>query len=213
MPKFNLSELNTQFKNTNPIDIIKQALQLKKFKSIIVSTNFSPYEAVILHLCKKCIPDIKVLWVDSGYMLKETYEFAENTINQLDLDMHIYTPRVTRARREALHADISTILDNEQQLQEFADEVKLEPFKRAMQELNADLWITALRAEQNDFRKNLEFISQEGNIIKLNPILDWKEAELQEYIKKHNLPNETIYFDPSKAKQNRECGLHNRIQL
>ena len=208
-----IKEFNQHCSKLSAQEIIQQAFELKKSKQAIVTTNFSPYEAVILHLCTQVQPDIKVVWVDSGYMLEETYHFAHKAINQLNLNIDIYTPRITKAHREAIYGNITNILDNEEELQKFADEVKLEPFKRALAQIKPDLWFTALRREQSPYRKTLDYVSLEADILKVNPILDWEKSNLEKYIAENNLPNQTTYFDPSKAGEHRECGLHNRLKL
>ncbi len=45
-------------------------------------------------------------------------------------------------------------------------------------------------------------------LIKLSPVLDWSDADMQAYIDRHALPNEFNYYDPTKVLEKRECGLH-----
>jgi phosphoadenosine phosphosulfate reductase len=44
--------------------------------------------------------------------------------------------------------------------------------------------------------------------IKVSPVFYWSDADMESYLKQHNLPNEWDYFDPAKADEKRECGLH-----
>ena len=212
--KINLKDLNQKLKKLEPEKIIEETAVLSERRAIL-STNFSPYEAVILHLCIKKIPQIKIVWIDSGYMLPETYKFANLLIKKLNLEKNllVFTPLVTRARREAISEKPLPDFNDEKSMNSFADEVKIEPFKRALKQLKPNLWFTALRKEQNEFRQNLSIISQEGQIFKVNPLLNWKKDDLEAYLKKFHLPNELTYFDPSKAFKHRECGLHNRLKL
>jgi phosphoadenosine phosphosulfate reductase len=92
---------------------------------------------------------------------------------------------------------------------EFTEQFKLEPFKRAMAELAPEVWLTALRREQSSLRQQMDTLAHGPNgTIKVSPLLDWSVADMQAYLAKHGLPDETRYFDPTKAEAGRECGLH-----
>lgn len=173
----------------------------------MVTTNFSPYSTVLLHMLTQIQPDIPVLWIDTGYNKAETYRFAETAIEKMSLNVSVYTPRVTAARRNALLGGVPSVFDEEHA--EFTHQAKLEPFERAMNESNAEYWFTAVRREQTEVRAKMDTISQGPyGVTKVAPLLDWTLADMQAYIDKHDLPNELDYFDPTKVISNRECGLH-----
>jgi len=91
----------------------------------------------------------------------------------------------------------------------FSEVVKLEPFRRGLKETNPDLWFTNIRVRQTEYRnkKNILSFSKEG-ILKVSPFYYWSDADLDTYIEQHKLPKNVNYFDPIKALQNRECGIH-----
>ncbi len=202
-----ISALNKQFAGKSPLEIIQKAVELSN-GSLIVSTNFRPLEAVILHMCSKVKPEMPVVWVDSGYMMPQTYLFAEKTIQQLNLNVKVYNPLMTAARRDAIKGFVPT-LENEKELEEFSELVKLEPFRRALKELKPDIWITSIRKEQNPYRDTLDIFVKEGDgPLKVNPVFYWSEKQMEDYLAKNNLPDEKRYFDPTKVAEHRECGLH-----
>jgi phosphoadenosine phosphosulfate reductase len=85
----------------------------------------------------------------------------------------------------------------------------LEPFSRAMKEHQPDVWFTNLRKGQTAFRNSIDIVSQsKDGILKVSPFYNWNDDELDGYLLVENLPNEFIYFDPTKVEDNRECGLH-----
>jgi len=176
---------------------------------VIVSTNFRPYEAVVLHLCVEAQPDIPVLWVDHGYNRPATYRHAEQLRRQLKLNLKPYLPRMTPAHRDAVHGPVPTT-DQEEALKLFSAVMKLEPFQRGMKELAPSVWITALRKVQNPNRAGLDIISADTNFgaLKVSPVFHWSDADMEHYLEQHDLPNEWDYFDPAKAEEKRECGLH-----
>jgi phosphoadenosine phosphosulfate reductase len=120
-----------------------------------------------------------------------------------------YLPRLTAAHRDAVYGPIPE-LDDEAGLKEFSALMKLEPFQRGIRELAPKVWITGLRKVQNPNRAELDIVSLDGNFgtLKVSPVFRLSDAEMEAYLAEHNLPNEWDYFDPAKADEKRECGLH-----
>jgi len=199
---------NAELRNQSPIEIVRWAIS-KAGGRAIASTNFRPYEAAILHVVTRVQADIPVLWVDHGYNKPATYLHAEALRKQLGLNIKPFLPRMTPAHRDAVHGPIPTT-EQEAELKEFSAVMKLEPFQRGMRELAPTVWITALRKVQNPNRAELDIISPDGNFgsLKVSPFFHWTDAQLDAYLAEHGLPNEWDYFDPAKADEKRECGLH-----
>ena len=199
---------NTELRLRSPLEITHWAVAQANGRAV-VSTNFRPYEAVILHLCVQAQSDIPVLWVDHGCNRPATYRHAEQLRTLLKLNLKAYLPRITAAHRDAIHGPIPT-LDDEAGLKQFSALMKIEPFQRGMKELAPAVWITALRKVQNQNRAGLDIVSFDPNFgtLKISPVFHLSNADMEAYLQQHHLPNEWDYFDPAKADENRECGLH-----
>jgi phosphoadenosine phosphosulfate reductase len=202
---------NAELRGKSPLEIALWAVAHARETGgrAVVSTNFRPYEAVVLHLATQAQADIPVLWVDHGYNRPATYRHAEEVKNLLGLHLKAYLPKVTPAHRDAIDGPIPTPED-EEGLKKFSALMKLEPFQRGMRELAPTIWITALRKVQNPNRAELDIVSADANFgsLKVSPVFYFSDAEMETYLKEHKLPNEWDYFDPAKADEKRECGLH-----
>lgn len=199
-----IKQINKGLKDKSPKEIISWAI-LNGVKPI-VTTNFGPYSAAILHAVTRVKNDIKVIWIDTGYNTPNTYRYAESISVDLELNIKQYVPKQTSAHRDVV-LGIPSIDSPKHKI--FTDQVKLEPFKRAMKEHQPDVWFTNLRKGQTAFRDSIDIVSQDINgVIKVSPFYYWTDAELDQYLEENNLPNETKYFDPTKVLENRECGLH-----
>ena len=173
----------------------------------ICTTNFRPFEAVILHMVSRQRPDIPVVWMDHGYNTEATYRYADALVKRLDLNLVSYLPKRSRAHREALEGPFPGIDDPRHAA--FTQEVKIEPFERALTEMAPDVWFTALRAEDTPERSRMAPASRNADgLLKVAPLLHWTARELHAYLQRHDLPNEFDYFDPTKVEAKRECGLH-----
>ena len=194
-----LITLNDRLREKSPTEIIQWGLGTSKHP--ILTTNFRPYEVAILHLCTQAKEDIKVVWCDTGYNTKATYIYAEKIISELKLNIKVYAPK------QKFKGEIPGIDDSSHEL--FTEQVKLEPFRRAMSEIKPDIWIANLRKGQTSFRDTIDIVSEtDDGLLKLSPFYNWSDKDLDDYMNKNNLVNEYNYFDPTKVDEKRECGLH-----
>jgi phosphoadenosine phosphosulfate reductase len=185
--------------------LVKWALGLGR--PAIVTTNFRPFEAVILHMVTRVQPDIPVIWMDNGYNTEATYRFADEVTKQLQLNLRIFVPRRSRAHREAVDGPVPALDDPRHAA--FTEEVKLEPFARALRETAPQVWFTALRATDTAVRAQMDAVSiNPDGLIKVAPLLHWTSKDLHGYCQANGLPNNFDYVDPTKGEDNRECGLH-----
>jgi phosphoadenosine phosphosulfate reductase len=205
-----LHQLNADLRGRSALDVVKWAIAHAGGRAL-VSTNFRPYEAVLLHLVTQVQPDIPVLWVDHGYNRPATYRHAEQLKARLKLNLKPYLPKLTAAHYDAVYGGMpEPTPENEDKIKAFSTVMKLEPFQRGMRELAPTVWLTALRQVQNPNRAGLDLVSPDANFgsLKVSPVFYWSDAEMEAYLRQHDLPNEWDYFDPAKADEKRECGLH-----
>ncbi|MBC9795607.1 phosphoadenosine phosphosulfate reductase family protein [Sinomicrobium weinanense] len=199
-----LKKINDFLRDKSPGEIVEWALETANRP--VVTTNFRPYEAAILHATTGVKSDIPVIWCDTGYNTPQTYRHAERLIESLGLNIDLYVPRQTSAHRDVVMGipDIDSPLHKE-----FTEQVKLEPFRRAMSAHQPDVWFTNLRKGQTAFRDSLDIVTLGSDgVLKVSPFFYWTDEELDEYLEEHRLENEFKYFDPTKVLENRECGLH-----
>ena len=200
-----LKRYNEDLALKSPEEIIKWVMSFAQ--NPIVTTNFRPYEGAILHAVTRVKSSTDIVWCDTGYNTLNTYKHADHLISILCLNISMYVPKQTSAYRDAVMG-IPTVDHPDHKL--FTEQVKLEPFNRAMQEHKPDVWFTNLRAGQTAFRDEIGILSfSKDGVLKVSPFYHWSDDALDGYLEQHNLPNEFKYFDPTKALNNRECGIHN----
>ena len=200
----NIKEVNRHLRDKNPFEIVSWAISIAK--KPIITTNFRPYEVAILKVVTEVYNNIKVIWCDTGYNTVQTYKHAEEIIQKLNLNIQLYTPKQTVAHRNVV-LGVPSVESPKHKL--FTEQVKLEPFARAMEAHQPDVWFTNLRKGQTAFRNSIDIVSQgKDGILKVSPFYYWSDTELDTYLEKKGLPNEFNYFDPTKVESTRECGLH-----
>ena len=199
-------KINATLRDASPSDIVQWALG--QGRRTIATTSMGRNAAVMLHLVSQLDKSLPTIWVDTGYNLRDTYVVAERLIRDLGINTHVYSPQMTSERRNAIMGGIPTV-DEEERHQDFTNQVKLEPFGRALEEFKPEIWLTGIRREETEHRKSLDIVSEDGRgIIKVAPLFYWTEDDVENYMEQFDLPTCKHYFDPTKVSDGRECGLH-----
>jgi phosphoadenosine phosphosulfate reductase len=130
-------------------------------------------------------------------------------MQQLQLDMRIYNPLASSERRNALMGGIPHPDDKPELFQEFVRQVKLEPFARAVADIQGEIWLAGIRRDETEFRQGLDIVTQDPRgLLRVAPIFNWTVDDVSNYMSEHQLPTCKHYFDPTKLDEKSECGLH-----
>jgi len=197
---------------------------------VILTTSFGAQSAALLHLVSQIQPDLPIVFIDTGYHFPETLDFAATLKKKLNLKLSTYQPLLSPNEIEATHG---RLWENGQDgLEKFHEIIRVEPLRRALQELNPKVWVAGLRKSSSESRQKLNVLSENESRFKLLPILDWTDRDIGDYLKKHSLPYHPLWekgyvsigdrvttrrldevSDPSQLRHfglKRECGIHER---
>lgn len=198
----------------------------------VLTSSFGIQAAVLLHLVSRQRPDIPVVFIDTGYLFAETYQFVDQLTARLDLNLRIYRNPVSPAWQEARFG--KRWQQGLAGIEAYNRENKVEPMERALRELNVGSWFAGLRRTQSSSRANVPFLkahpTTDGERWKVHPIADWTDRDVFRYLKQHDLPYHPLWEQgytsvgdvhttrPLHAVKNeeetrffglkRECGLH-----
>ena len=92
-PIFNLASANKALRGATPEHILREALEAAK--NPFISTSFSAYSAVLLHMVQAIRPGTPVVWCDTGFNTAATYRFVDQLVKRLDLNLKVYHPDVS----------------------------------------------------------------------------------------------------------------------
>ncbi|CAI8267447.1 MAG: Phosphoadenosine phosphosulfate reductase [Puniceicoccaceae bacterium MED-G32] len=196
--------------------------------SLVMSTSFGIQSAVLLHLVTQQIPNIPIIFIDTGYLFPETYSLAEDLTKRLKLNLLTYRANLAPKEQEDRYGKLWE--QGEEGLDQYNKINKIEPMNRAITELKASAWLSGLRRQQSQSRKNLSAVQRQNKVTKIYPIIDWDDATIYKYITENNLPYHPLWkkgyvsvgdwhsSSPLKANMTaeetrfngikRECGLH-----
>lgn len=222
-----LEELNQKLEKMSAQERISWALQHLP-ESFMLSSSFGIQAALTLHLVTEQYPDVPVVFTDTGYLFPETYEFADRLTEKLKLNLKVYRADISPAWQEARYGKLWE--DGEQGITRYNRLNKVEPMRRAQQELNIKSWFAGLRRSQSDQRARLSVLQIVDDKFKIYPVLDWSNKDIHYYFEKHQLPYHPLWekgyvsvgdwhttrpLEAGMTEQDtrffglhRECGLH-----
>jgi phosphoadenosine phosphosulfate reductase len=158
---------------------------------LIMSTSFGIHSAVMLHLVTRIIPEIPVVFIDTGYHFPETYRFARDLADRLQLNLKKYLPAMTAAEQEALEGRLWE--KGVEGLKRYNLINKIEPMARAVRELGATGWLAGLRRQQSSSRSDRPVVQVQNKMTKVHPIIDWDTRQMHRYLVDNNLPYHPLW--------------------
>ena len=200
-------------------------------EKFVLTTSFGIQSAVLLHMTLrlKSKHKLKVIWIDTGYLPKETYTYAEELTKLFKLNLVVFQSPISPARMEALYGRLWET-GVEKDLEKYHHIRKVQPLEKALSELNVHCWASGVRKGQT---KNRQFMSHFDYIrerLTLRPLLNWSKKDIFYYMEKNKLPQHPLFekgystvgdWHSSKAENtntkgrltrfgglSEECGIH-----
>lgn len=222
-----LAEINAELEALSAPERVRWALENLDGEFALAS-SFGIQSAVMLHLVTQEAPNVPVILTDTGYLFKETYQFIDQLTELLSLNLHVYRAQTSPAWQEARYGQLwDQGIDGIKQYNRLN---KVEPMRRALDELNVSAWFSGLRREQSSSRASLPVLAIQNGVFKFLPLIDWSDKDIHQYLTQHELPyhplredgylsvgdtHTTRKWEPGMKEEEtrffglkRECGLH-----
>ena len=189
-PAVDTAAADRRLSGATPSERISWAV--KEFgSSLVLSTSFGAQAAVMLHLATRIVPDIPVVFVDTGYLFPETYRFADELTARLKINLKVYRAAESPAWIEARHGKLWE--QGAEGLSAYNQIVKVAPMQRALSELGARAWLAGLRRVQSSTRERLSIVSVQDGRTKVLPIVEWTDKDVYRYLTENNLPYHPLW--------------------
>ena len=212
-------------------DVLAEAA--RDFSPVTFANSLGAEDMVLTDLIAKFQPDIAMFSLDTGRLPQETYDLMQAVRERYSVPLQIYFPDSAQVENFVAQNGVNGFYDSVENRKECCRIRKVQPLKRALAGKKA--WITGMRRDQAVTRGGLTVSSFDADhgLQKFNPLLDWSNAEVWEYIKQNDVPYNKLHdhFYPSigcapctrsvtpgedirsgrwwwENPENKECGLH-----
>lgn len=163
---------------------------------LAVTTSFGIQAAVLLHLVSRLQREqgasVPVIWVDTGYLPPETYRYAAQLSELLQVQPHVAQGELSPARMEALHGRLWET-GRVEDLELYHRLRKVEPLDRAMEQLGVTCWASGVRGSQTDHRRSMTLLDGVRQRWALRPVLTWTNRDVYYYMEENGLPQHPLF--------------------
>ena len=224
---------NEQLKGMDTPGIIDWVFENFPAEKTGLSNSMSMEDMVLLDMIAGKNNRISVFTLDTGRLFQETYDLMETANRKYKIKMEILFPESSSVERLVREKGPNLFYYSTEDRKRCCSVRKLEPLGRKLK--NLDIWITGLRRDQSVTRESIDIIEwdEANGLFKLNPLYDWNEEKVRDYVKDRNVPCSTLYGKGYRSigclpctrpvregedlragrwwwenPENRECGLH-----
>lgn len=170
------------------------ALLSKEFSgTIIFSTSFGLEDQAITHIIFSQNVPIKVFTLETGRLFPETYSVWNNTRKKYGKNIESFSPNETAVQKLVSEKGPNSFYESVENRLECCFIRKVEPLQRAL--MGNEIWITGIRKKQSQHRNILSSVEwdEKNNIVKFHPLFDWSFDEVKSFIKKNNIPYNSLH--------------------
>ena len=185
---------NKNIANMKPLEIIEWAYESFNSK-FAFTTSFGIQSSVLLHIIQKSSfkNKVKIFWIDTGYLPKETYKYAEEIISKLSLNIEVIQSELSPARMEALYGKLWES-DQPKDLDKYHKIRKIDPLEKAFKKYSINCWGSGVRANQTNNRSKMKLIDNIRDRLSLRPLLNWSNKDMFYYMEENKLPQHPLFL-------------------
>lgn len=185
-----ITQMNQEFESLTATKRVERVAKMLPEK-LAMTSSFGIDAAVSLHLINQVIPGIPIILIDTGYLFKETYQYAEVLRELLNLNLQIHQSDISAARFESQHGQLW--LNGLSGINKYNQMRKVQPLEQALSHLSVNTWFSGVRRTQSKHRKQLPWIDIKNQRFKVHPILDWTDRDMYQYLKIHAIPQHPLF--------------------
>jgi phosphoadenosine phosphosulfate reductase len=190
---FEAGQLGVELDDREPQEILAWALETFGDR-VSICTSFQSDGMAILDMATRIDAGVRVFTVDTGRLPQETYDFMEEVRQRYGVTIDVYLPETREVETMVKRNGVNLFYQAVPLRLACCDIRKVRPLRRALSSLDA--WITGLRRDQWASRSNIrkvELDHDHGGLLKINPLADWTEEEVQDYLREHDVPSHPLY--------------------
>ena len=189
---------------------------LEHFKgSIALTSSFGAQSAVLLHMVTRLQADVPVVFLDTGYLFKETYKFVDQLTERLGLNLKVYRSPLSASWQEARWGKLWE--NGVEGIEKYNQHNKVEPMERAINELGLNATISGIRRQQSSTRESLPILaSRKGSVkndLPYHPLWDEGYVSIGDWHTSRKLTDGMSAEESRFFGLKRECGLNEDLDF
>lgn len=188
-----IQQLNAQYEALPPQALLQWAVE-QFGNRVALACSFGAEDVALVDMLVEITPQPRIFVLDTGRLHQETYDVMERCRQRYRIEFEVYFPQTELVEQLLRTKGANSFYLSVENRKECCHIRKVEPLGRALQGLQA--WITGLRRQQAVTRASvpkIEVDDAHGGILKLNPLANWSEQQVWDYIRAHNVPYNVLH--------------------
>jgi phosphoadenosine phosphosulfate reductase len=189
-----IKKIAEEMEDQSAMEVLKWAIDAYAPK-IALASSFGAEDVILIDMMVKINKEkAKIFTLDTGRLNQETYDVMDAIRKKYGIQIEVYFPEQRETEEMVKIKGMNLMYESVENRKLCCEIRKVHPLNRALSKL--DGWITGLRREQAITRANiykLEIDSSHGNIVKINPLADWTNEMIWDYIHKNNVPYNKLH--------------------
>ncbi len=189
----NLKALQTEFENKSAQEILEWALNEFGVPKLALASSLSIEDQVITDILLKLNKNAQIFTIDTGRLPQSTHDTIELTRRKYGVSIEVLLPDTLSVENMVSEHGTNLFYESVEKRKQCCLIRKVEPLRKKLSTLN--VWITGLRREQDMSRKDIKMIEWDDtfNLFKINPLADWEEIDVWDYIRANRVPYNKLY--------------------
>lgn len=172
-------------------ELVAQLVQAAEKGSVCLTSSFQTEDMVALHMVRKHLPDVPVIFLETGYHFPEVIAYRDRMTAEWGLNLVNALPTTTVKEFEGQFGILNIVNPTA-----CCQARKVEPLMRSLEPF--DWWFTGLRREQSPTRANLKKVEDHKlptgrHLKKISVLADWDWARVTEYAEREGIPQLELY--------------------
>lgn len=189
----NLTEFENRLRGKTPQEVIHQILQFFGIKKIALASSLGAEDQVLSDMLLKTNREVSIFTLDTGRLHQETYDVISAVRKKYNYSVELLFPKREEIEKMVNTKGPNLFYESIENRKECCFVRKVQPLRKKLATLDA--WICGLRRDQSPDRSAVKVIEwDEGNqLIKINPLLEWSEEDVWNYIRENDVPHNTLH--------------------
>ncbi|MEM5571191.1 phosphoadenylyl-sulfate reductase [Aliarcobacter butzleri] len=189
--KEDLKNINKELENKTTIDVI--AYFLDNFKNVALSSSLAAEDQVLTDILLKKDKNASIFTLDTGRLHPETYDVMDATNLKYGIKIDVFFPDNENVQKLYKTQGVNGHYESIENRKNCCNIRKIEPLKRALKDV--EVWVTGLRASQSVTRTDMPLVEwdENFNVIKVNPLINWSQEDVCDYIKTNKVPYNKLH--------------------
>jgi phosphoadenosine phosphosulfate reductase len=189
-----LKQIASQMESKSAQEVLRWAMDTYGLR-LGLASSFGPEDVVLIDIMIKIDKEkTRIFTLDTGRLNQETYDLMDAISKKYDIQIEVFFPEHKEIEQMVQIKGMNLMYESVENRKLCCEIRKVHSLNRALSKLNG--WVTGLRREQLITRahvKKVEIDSSHDNIVKVNPLADWTNGMVWDYIHKNNVPYNRLH--------------------